>query len=63
MMEYDYTIEALSLTFSKHADKADLQFQEDKNKYDWAKEPGAGFNVARALSVMCCEIERLKQIS
>jgi len=59
----DYNIESLVDKFSKHAVQADEldkkhaeEFPERDNEiYD-------GFNFPRALSVMCCEIQRLKRL-
>lgn len=63
----DYRLESLSGTFLKHAEKGDenhrMQVENLKNNFpdqelpDHMKNP---FNIARALSVMAAELEKLK---
>ena len=61
-----YKLEDLSSTFAKHEAEFDskqmrTQFQQDhpgENIPEWIEEKQ--FNLARALCVMCCEIEKLK---
>jgi len=67
--EYDYRIEALSATFCKHAEEADRIRKEHirnfKDKFPGEKIPDYSldnFNICRALSVMACEIEKLKSM-
>lgn len=58
--EIKYSIEWLTKEFATHAEMADKLWQCDKELPHLSKhtEP---FNVARALSVMCAEIEKLKE--
>ncbi len=49
----DYTVEALAKEFCVHADKVEDRWKKEPSNYD-------EFNLARALSVMCTEIEKLK---
>lgn len=66
-MEHDYRLETLASTFGTHADMADAH-QEFINKSFAEQNPGQElpehmknpFNVAKALSVMAAEIEKLK---
>lgn len=66
-MEHDYTLETLASTFADHAGMADAH-QEQLNQLFKDSNPGQElpehmknpFNVARALSVMAAEIEKLK---
>jgi len=68
-MEHDYRIENLASTFDKHAQKIDKLNEEMLRNllenYPSSEIPSHmndPFNIARALSVMACEIDRLKQI-
>ncbi len=58
----DYRIEALSSTFSDHADKFDEDTKRHAEKFPDHYLTNNGFNLSRALAVMCCEIERLKHL-
>ena len=67
MKEHDYTIAALSSTFARHSDtaqkQAEKQLAEFKEVYVDSPLPEhleENFNIARALSVICCEIEKLQ---
>ncbi|CAB4132265.1 hypothetical protein UFOVP256_8 [uncultured Caudovirales phage] len=69
-MEQDYTLAGLSATFSNHADMAEqhMKFavEEYKKQFPDQEVPSGvseQFNISRALCVICCELERLKQIS
>ena len=65
----DYRIESLGSTFARHADELDNQLKIDIEKYK-ENYPDSElpvhfqnpFSIARALSVMACEIEKLKHI-
>lgn len=61
-MEHDYTIEGLYLKFCNDAEEYDKWVKEDKVNHppDPESPEIEKFNISRALSVMCCEIERLK---
>jgi hypothetical protein len=65
----DYRIECLGSVFKEHADRGDKRleemrmiFQEEHPTSEMPKHYEDDFNLARALSVMVCEIERLKQL-
>ncbi len=69
-MEQDYTLAGLSATFSQHADMAEehRKFAIEKYKENFPDQEVPphllnDFNISRALCVICCELERLKQIS
>ena len=49
----DYTVEGLAKEFRTHADKVEDRWEKQPSNYD-------EFNLPRALSVMCAEIEKLK---
>lgn len=67
MDSHEYRIESLGNIFAKHAEEADknneIHLEKYKENYpdspipEHMKNP---FNVAKAFSVMACEIERLK---
>ena len=65
----DYRIENLGHTFGKHAEMADQLHEDDVARY-LANYPDSpmpehfknSFNISRALSVMACEIEKLKHL-
>lgn len=66
-MNQDYRIEALGTTFSDHAEISDnhtkQMIEQFKTNFPEAEVPSHfnnQFNLCRALSVMACEIERLK---
>lgn len=66
-MQYDYRLESLSAIFAEHADRADKcqedlvkQYREDYPHTPLPDHFKDGFNIARALSVMACELEKLK---
>lgn len=63
----DYRIQSLGITFSKHADQAEIdaiemikRFTENFPQTELPEHFRNCFNIARALSVMACEIERIK---
>lgn len=65
----DYSIENLGAIFAKHADIADDEHEKMIKQYiqQYSDNPlpkhlKENFNIARALSVMASEIDRLKQI-
>ena len=66
-MDKNYTVEALGYTFFKHAEQYDEALKEDIRKFkenfpdsELPEHMKTGFNVARALSTMACEIEKIK---
>jgi hypothetical protein len=69
MKKSDYRIESLASIFGMHADEAEKNYKEsvehhleafpDSDLPEWMADD---FNLARALSVMAAEIERLKII-
>jgi len=66
-MEHNYNIEALASTFADHAGMSDAHqqqinamFKESNPGQDLPEHMANPFNVARALSVMAAEIEKLK---
>jgi hypothetical protein len=66
-MEHDYRIDSLASTFAEHAEMA-IKHQENINRIFIENNPGQElpdhmsnpFNIAKALSVMASEIEKLK---
>lgn len=65
----DYRIENLAFLFEKHAEQADFNHQQFIKKYredfpdsELPEHLSNEFNIARALSVMAAEIEKLKMI-
>lgn len=69
MTKYNYSIEDLTKQFSTHAEDFIIQNEKmkkmregnfpDSDLPEFLNDP---FNLSKALSVMCAEIERLKQI-
>lgn len=51
----DYTVEGLAKEFCIHAEKVEKKWEKDNSNCD-------EFNLSRALSVMCAEIEKLKHL-
>lgn len=69
-MKYDYRLETLASTFSDHAEMIETH-QEQINKMYTEQNPGQElpehmknpFNIAKALSVMAEELNKLKECS
>jgi hypothetical protein len=68
-MQGDYRLESLASIFAKQADDSDLCNEAYKERQlllypdvPLPKYMEYPFNIARALSVMACEIERLKHL-
>jgi len=62
-MEKDYSIESLCNIFAEHAQISDEQAEQFKLQFPDQEDPSRGFNLARALCFMACELHRLKSIN
>lgn len=64
-MNNKYTLEELTKTFADHCEVYETQSKKHAEKMleeDPSWEAPEGFNLAKALSVICWEIERLKSL-